>query len=154
MNILLGVGGSGPTKRIPAKIFLSVIDKISNFKKCKFFLAAGQNSEEQSIIREILQSNLKNYCIPLDKFSIKDTLPFIKNCSLSICNDSSFSHLSAALGVKTIVLMTDTPLMYGSYSKFMHPIIPDGEKNVTHNTLGKNKISPKKIFNKFKKLIK
>ena len=33
-------------------------------------------------------------------------------------------------------------------------IIPDGKKNVTHNTLGKNKISPKKIFNKFKKLIK
>ena len=54
----------------------------------------------------------------------------------------------------TIVLLSDTPLMYGSYSKFMHPIIPDGEKDVTHNTLGKNKISSKKIFNKFKKLIK
>ena len=49
--------------------------------------------------------------------------------------------------------MTDTPLIYGSYSKFMNPIIPDGEKNVTHNTLGKNKISSKKIFNKFKQLI-
>ena len=57
-----------------------------------------------------------------------------------------FSHLSAALGINTIVLMTDTPLMYGDYSKFMHPIIPDGEKNVTHNTLGKNKISQKKFL--------
>jgi len=65
-----------------------------------------------------------------------------------------FSHLSAALGIKTIVLMTDTPLMYGSYSKYMHAIIPDGEKTVTHNTLGKNKINSKKIFDKFNKLIK
>ena len=153
MNILLGIGGSGPTKRIPAKIFLSVIDKISNFKKCKFFLAAGQNSEEQSIIKEILQSNLKNYCIPLDKFSIKDTLPFIKNCSLSICNDSSFSHLSAALGVKTITLMADTPLIYGNYSSKMFPVIPDGEETVTHDTLGKEKINPQKIYDKVIEII-
>ena len=44
--------------------------------------------------------------------------------------------------------------MYGSYSKHMFAIVPDGEKNVTHNTLGKNKINPKKIFNKFIKLVK
>ena len=41
INILLGGGGSGPTKRIPVKTFLSVINKISKVKKCKFFLAAG-----------------------------------------------------------------------------------------------------------------
>ena len=28
--------------------------------------------------------------------------------------------------------MTDTPLMYGSYSKYMYPIIPDGEKKLHH----------------------
>ena len=39
LNILLAIGGSGPTKRIPAKTFLSVMDKIDNLKKCKFFLA-------------------------------------------------------------------------------------------------------------------
>ena len=49
--------------------------------------------------------------------------------------------------------MSDTPLIYGNYSKYMHAIIPDGEKTVTHKTLGKNKINPKKIFNKFIKLI-
>ena len=42
---------------------------------------------------------------------------------------------------------------YGNYSKYMHAIIPDGEKTVSHNTLGKNNINPKKIFNKFIKLI-
>jgi len=153
MNILFGVGGSGPTKRIPAKTFLSVMDKISKIKKCNFFLAAGKNIEEQNIIREILESRYKNYCIPLDNLSIKDTLPIIKKCNLSVCNDSSFSHLSAALGIKTITLMADTPLIYGNYSSKMFPIIPDGEKIVTHDTLGKEKINPQKIYNKILEII-
>ena len=78
------------------------------------------------------------------------TIPkqLIKNCNLSICNDSSFSHLSAALGVKTITLMADTPIIYGNYSSMMFPIIPEGEEIVSHNTLGKEKISSEKIFNK------
>jgi heptosyltransferase-2 len=148
LNILLGVGGSGPTKRIPAKTFISVIKMISEKRKSKFFLATGKNNEEQLILNEILKSRYKDFCIPLDDLSIKETLPIIKNCNLSICNDSSFSHLSAALGIRTITLMADTPLIYGNYSSKMFPIIPDGEDTVSHNTLGKERINPQKIFSK------
>ena len=147
LNILLGIGGSGPTKRIPSETFLSVIEKIDNIKKCKFFLATGKKNEEQKILNEILNSKFKDKCIPLDDLPIAKTLPIIKNCNISICNDSSFSHLSSALGIKTITLMADTPLIYGSYSSNMYPIIPDGEITVSHNTFGKNKINPDKIFN-------
>ena len=80
-------------------------------------------------------------------------MPIIKNCNISICNDSSFSHLSSALGIKTITLMADTPLIYGSYSSNMYPIIPDGETTVRHNTFGKDKINPDKIFDKFISII-
>jgi len=152
-NILLGIGGSGPTKRVPAKKFIEFIKLVSKKYNSRFFLATGKSPEEQKILKEILKSKFKNKCHKLDNLSIKKILPIISNCDVAICNDSSFSHLSAALGIKTIVLMTDTPLMYGSYSKYMHTIVPDGEKTVTHNTLGKNKINPKKIFNKFIKLI-
>ena len=151
--ILLGIGGSGPTKRIPSKTFLNLIEKILSVKKCKFFLATGKDKEEQNILNEILNSKYKKNFIPLDNYSIKETLPIIKNCNLSICNDSSFSHLSAALGVKTITLMADTPLIYGNYSSKMFPIIPEGEKTVSHNTLGKEKIDPQKIFEKFLEII-
>ena len=146
LNILLGIGGSGPTKRIPSKIFLLVMQKINSFKKCKFFLATGKNEEEQIILNEIMNSKLKDYCIPLDNLSISETLPVIKNCEVSICNDTGFSHLSSALGIKTITLMADTPLIYGSYSSNMYPIIPDGKTSVSHNTLGKNEINPEKIY--------
>ena len=152
-NILLGIGGSGPTKRIPAKTFLNVIDKISNMKNCRFFLATGKANVEQEVLNEILQSEFKNFCTRLDSLTISEILPLIKNCNVSICNDSSFSHLSSALGIKTITLMADTPLIYGNYSSKMFPIIPDGEKTVTHNTLGKDKIDPQKIFERFLEII-
>ena len=127
---------------------------VNNKFKCKFFLAAGSNEIEEKIINKILSSKHKDKCIVLNKLKISETLPIIKNCNISVCNDTSFSHLSAALGLETIVLMTDTPLLYGSYSPKMHPILPDGEKIVTHDTLGKNKINPEKIFNKIVNILK
>jgi len=148
LNILMGIGGSGPTKRIPAKIYIKFMEKIVVEKKCKFFLATGKNEDEQKILKEIINSKFGYLCISLDNLGIKDTLPVIKNCNIAVCNDTSFSHLSAALGINTITLMADTPLIYGSYSTKMHPIIPDGETDVTHNTLGKDRINPDKIFEK------
>ena len=153
LNILLGIGGSGPTKRIPANTFLSVIKKINSIKNCKFFLATGKNENEQIILNQIMSSEFKEKCVPLDNLTIAETLPIIKNCNVSICNDSSFSHLSSGLGIKTITLMADTPLIYGSYSLNMYPIIPDGEITVGHDTLGKDKINPAKIYDKLMSII-
>ena len=148
LNILLGIGGSGPTKRIPAKTYIEVMKKISKKKKCKFFLATGIKQEEQEILNEIKNSELGTQCKALDQLSLNECLPIIKNCSVSICNDTSFSHLSSALGIDTITLMADTPLMYGNYSSKMYPVIPDNENDVKHGTRGKDRINPEKILNK------
>ena len=153
LNVLLGIGGSGPTKRIPSKTFLEVMEKLERFKKCRFFLATGKNEDEQKILTEIYNTKFKEKCVTLDNLNIKEILPIIKNCNVAICNDTSFSHLSSALGIKTITLMADTPLIYGSYSTNMYPIIPDGEKTVSHNTLGKDKINPDKIYEKLISII-
>ena len=153
INILLGIGGSGPTKRVPAKIFIDFMKLTTQKYKCRFFLATGKNIEEQKILLEILSSSYKDKCYALDNLSLNEILPIIKNCNISICNDSSFSHLSSGLGIKTIVLMSDTPLLYGSYSPRMYPIIPDGENTVTHNTLGKDKINPNKIFEQLNSIL-
>ena len=152
-NILLGIGGSGPTKRIPAKTFLKVIEKMIDKKNCHFFLATGKDKDEQLILNQILESKFQKFCTPLDDLSIKETLPIIKKCNISICNDTGFGHLSAALGIKTIMLMADAPLMYGNYSTKMFPIIPDGEKTVNHSTRGKDKINPIKIYEKIKEIL-
>ena len=153
INILLGIGGSGSTKRTPANILIEFMKLSLNNYDCKFFLATGNKKEEQEILNKIVL-NFKEHCTPLNNLSISETLPIIKNCKIAICNDTSFSHLSAALNIPTIVLMCDSPLLYGNYSSKMHPIIPDGMETVSHNSRGKEKINPVKIFDKFKNLIK
>ena len=153
LHIVLGVGGSGPTKRVGAEKFVKFMDLISQVKNCIFYLAAGANTVEQQIVDTILNSPHKKNCVTLNKLDIVDTLPIIKNCNLAVCNDSSFSHISAALGIKTLVLMTDTPLLYGTYSSRMTAILPEGLKDVTHDTLGKEKINPEEIYLKAKKIL-
>ena len=153
LNILLGIGGSGPTKRIPSNKFIELIKLTLNEYDCKFFLATGQGEDEQKILNEInLSYNEK--CVSLDKLSISEILPIIKNCRLAVCNDSSFSHFSASLGLPTIVLMSDTPLLYGNYSPQMFPILPEGSKIVSHGTNGKEKINSEDIFKRLKTIIK
>jgi len=152
-NILLGIGGSGSTKRIPARIYIKLMRLITQKYKCKFFLGTGKDNQEQEILKEILGTEFKNECYALDNLNLTEILPIIKNCDISICNDSSFSHLSSGLGVKTIVLMADTPLLYGSYSPRMYPIIPDGENTVAHDTLGKDRINPNKIFDQLNRIL-
>jgi heptosyltransferase-2 len=153
INILLGIGGSGPTKRIPAKIFINFMSLAGQKYRCRFFLATGKNAEEQKILLEILSTTHKDKCYALDNLSLNEILPIIKNCNIAICNDSSFSHLSSGLGIDTIVLMSDTPLLYGNYSTKMYPIIPDGENTVTHDTLGKDRINPDKIFEQLNNIL-
>ncbi len=152
INILLGIGGSGPTKRVPAEKYKKFISLAIKDYDCVFYLATGKNDGEQIILKEILSAYNK-FCIPLDNYSISEILPIIKNCKISICNDTSFSHLSAALNIPTIVLVCDTPELYGSYSPKMYPIIPDGMELVKHDSNGKEKINPEKIYKKFKSII-
>ncbi len=107
-----------------------------------------QKVEERTAELMELSAKLSRYFSP----QVYDSI-FSGKLDVSICNDSSFSHLSSALGIKTITLMADTPLIYGNYSSKMFPVIPDGENTVTHNTLGKDKIDPQKIFQKFLEII-
>ena len=90
-----------------------------------------------------------------DSLSIKETLPIIKNCNLTIANDTGFAHISAALGVKTLTLFMDSPILsYGRYSSRMVTVEPEGEKDSTkHDTLGKDRISFKEVLSEALKLL-
>ena len=88
--------------------------------------------------------------------NINETLPLIKNCDLYIGNDTGWLHISSALGLRCLGLFMDSPVMaYGKYSKNISIIIPNGEteESTTHDTLGKDKISFEKVFNKASELL-
>ena len=60
-------------------------------------------------------------------------------------------HISAALDLKTVALFMDSPVLaYGKYSKNINVITPEGEteETTTHDTLGADKISFDKVYNK------
>ena len=77
--------------------------------------------------------------------------PIIANCNLYCGNDTGFMHISAALNLNTVALFMDSPVLaYGKYSKNINVIIPEGEteETTTHDTLGADKISFDKVYNK------
>ena len=153
-NIVLGVSASGPTKRWDIKNFIKLIEKINEKYPSKFYLAAGK--KDQQLIDEILNSNIGMNCISLNNFKISEMLPIIANCNLYCGNDTGFMHISAALNLKTVALFMDSPVLaYGKYSENINVIIPEGEteETTTHDTLGANKISFDKIYNKCVELL-
>ena len=149
LNILLGTGGSGKNKIIPSQTYVSFMMKCTKDYDCRFFLASGDSNLENNILDDLTSDKYNFDCTKLNKLSIKQTLSVIKNCSIAICNDTSFSHISAALGLETIVLIADTSILYGSYSSKMHPVL--AEKNDEH-LHPREKIDPDKIYNKFKEI--
>ena len=148
-NIVLGISASGPTKRWGIKNFIKLIEKINEKQPSKFYLAAGKN--DQQLIDEILNSNIGSNCISLNNLKINEMMPIIANCNLYCGNDTGFMHISAALNLKTVALFMDSPVLaYGKYSENINVIIPEGEteETTTHDTLGADKISFDKVYNK------
>ena len=148
-HICLGISASGPTKRWGTKKFIKLCETINDKVPSKFYLAAGNN--DQKLINEILNSKIGKNCISFKDLKISETMPLIKNCNLYIGNDTGWLHISSALGVKCIALFMDSPVQaYGKYSKNINVIIPEGEteETTTHDTLGSNKISFEKVFEK------
>ena len=148
-HICLGISASGPTKRWDIKNFIKLCININARTPSKFYLAAGNNDKE--LIDQFLNSKLSNDCISFKNLKISETLPIIKNCNLYIGNDTGWLHISSALGVKSLALFMDSPVQaYGKYSKHIEVIVPEGEteETTTHDTLGADKISFEKVFDK------
>ena len=148
-HICLGISASGPTKRWDIKNFIKLCININASIPSKFYLAAGNNDKD--LIDQFLNSELSNNCISFKDLKISETLPIIKNCNLYIGNDTGWLHISSALGVKSLALFMDSPVQaYGKYSKNIEVIVPEGEteETTTHDTLGADKISLEKVFDK------
>ena len=153
-NIILGVSASGPTKRWDIENYIKLATQLSDYKECRFFIAAGK--DDLKIIDKIKRSNINSICMTMEKLSISNILNIIKNCNLYIGNDTGFMHMSAALGIKSIGIFTDSPAYsYSGYSKNIIPIVPKGEtiESTTHDTLGKDRISLENVLETAKKVL-
>ena len=153
-HICLGISASGPTKRWNIENFITLCKKINEKIPAKFYLAAGNN--DKNLIDKFLDSEISKNCTSFQDLKIKETMPIIKNCDLYIGNDTGWLHISSALGIKCLALFMDSPVQaYGKYSKNINIIIPEGEteETTTHDTLGADKISFEKVFEKSMELL-
>ena len=148
-HICLGISASGPTKRWDIENYIKLAEELSKNKKCKFYLAGGENDLE--LINKFKNSSAGKYAFSFENMKINETLKYIYNCDLYIGNDTGWAHISVALNTKALTLFCDSPVAaYGSYTNKMITIEPEGIEigTTTHNTLGKDKISFKKVLNK------
>ena len=148
-HICVGISASGPTKRWSISNYIRLCEKINEVIPSKFYIAAGKNDKD--IVYEILNSKIKNRCVSFVDLKISEAVPLIKNCNLYIGNDTGWLHISSALNLKCLALFMDSPVQaYGKYSENINVIIPEGEteETTTHDTLGADKISFDKVYNK------
>lgn len=150
-NIILGIGGSGPTKKWPTENFIRLINQISNVKKYTFLLAGGP--EEEAIAAQLINSlpniNIISTC---DK-SIEESIDLIEDAKLYIGNDTGFMHISAGLEIPSFGLFGDTPANYADYTSKITSITPHDILTVTHGSLAMNKISVENVMLKIKGII-
>ena len=153
-HICIGFSASGITKRWYIENYIKLAEEINNKIPCKFYLAGGRN--DYDLFEKFLNSSIANNCISFRDLSIQETLPIIKNCNIYIGNDTGWLHISSALNKKCLALFMDSPAQaYGTYSKNISLIVPEGEtiETTKHDTLGKEEISFEKVLNKSLELL-
>ena len=153
-HICIGFSASGPTKRWDVENYIKLASEINKKVPCKFYLAGGKNDQE--LFTKFSNSSIAKNCISFKDLTIQETLPIIKNCNIYVGNDTGWLHISSALNKKCLALFMDSPVQaYGTYSKNIYLIVPEGETNetTTHNTRGGGKISFDKVLNKSLELL-
>ena len=133
-NILIAPSSSGPTTMWNVTNFIDLMRRLNSKFDCFFIIAIDSSEREKKIGEEITKSFNKDKIMVLSEKTISEAMPIISLCDLSICNDTSFQHLSCQLNVPTIILRFDTPSAYSSYSKLQYSILPEGYTEVSHDT--------------------
>ena len=146
-KIVIGAGSSGPTTRWVTKNFYTLINKLNNNGDYYFFILCGPN--DKILSDEIITNVTKNNCLSLYNKKIEEIIPYLCSANLYVGNDSFGSHITSQSGIKSLVILLDTPKAYTDYSKNYQRIVPDSIKieNVTHGSnLKAENVSVEKVY--------
>ena len=146
-KIVIGAGSSGPTTRWVTKNFYSLINKLNNTGEYYFFILCGPDDK---VLSDEIKANVsKNNCFSLYDKKIEEVIPYLCSSDMYVGNDSFGSHVTSQSGVKSLVILLDSPKAYTDYSKNYKRIVPDGVKidNVTHGSnLNPENVSVEKVY--------
>ena len=149
-NIIIGIGGSGPTVKWPIENWIKLIDYLNKKFLVNFIIAGGKNDETEfnSIIEKLKIKNIFSLC----SLSIREAIIAMSFGKLFIGNDSGMHHIAAAISINTLVLVGSTPLNYTQYSNFMNQVIPDNYEDVGHLSNAMKNISVQNVIKNFENI--
>ena len=149
-NIIIGIGGSGPTVKWSIENWITLIDYLNKNFAANFIIAGGKNEEiEFNFIKQKLKiNNIFSLC----NLNIRQAIVGMSFGKFFIGNDSGMHHLAASIGIHTLVLIGSTPLNYTKYSTFMNQIIPDGYQDVSHSSNAMKNISTNNVIKKIENI--
>jgi ADP-heptose:LPS heptosyltransferase len=146
-KIIIGAGSSGITTKWGAKNFYRLINKLNDNGDYHFFILCGPS--DKNLSDEITNNiNNNNYVSLFDK-NIEEIIPFLCSANMYVGNDSFGSHITAQSGIKSLVILLDSPKAYTDYSKNYHRIFPEDVKieNITHGSnLNPDDVSVDKVY--------
>ncbi len=146
-KIVIGAGSSGPTTRWVTKNFYQLINKLNDSGNYYFFILCGP--DDKILSDQIISNVTKNNCFSLYNKKIEEVIPYLCSSNLYVGNDSFGSHITSQSGIKSLVILLDTPKAYTDYSKNYQRIVPDNIdiKNITHGSnLNPEHISVEKVY--------
>ena len=146
-KIVIGAGSSGPTTRWNVKSFSGLINKLNDEGDYFFFILCGPDDKDLS--DRILDQVKKDSCLSLYNKNIEEVLPYLCSANLYVGNDSFGSHITSQSGIKSLIILLDSPKAYTDYSKNYQRIVPDGIKidDVTHGSnLNPKDISVEEVY--------
>jgi heptosyltransferase-2 len=149
-NIIIGIGGSGPTVKWSIENWITLIDYLNKNFAANFIIAGGKNEEvEFNFIKEKLKiDNIFSLC----NLNIRQAIVGMSFGKFFIGNDSGMHHLAASISIDTLVLIGSTPLNYTKYSTFMNQIIPDAYQDVGHSSNAMKSISINNVIKKIENI--
>jgi|TARA_B110000027_G_scaffold38430_1_gene42413 ADP-heptose:LPS heptosyltransferase len=146
-KIVIGAGSSGPTTRWGQENFYNLINKLNNTGSYYFFILCGPN--DKTLSDKITNNVTKNNCFSLYNKKIEEVIPYLCSADMYVGNDSFGSHITSQSGIKSLVILLDSPKAYTDYSKNYHRIFPDGIEieSITHGSnLMPKDISVEKVY--------
>ena len=147
IKIIIGAGSSGPSTRWGVSNFYKLINRLNDTGNYYFFILCGPNDKIMS--DEIITNVYKKNCFSLYDKNIEEIIPYLCSANMYVGNDSFGSHITSQSGIKSLVLLLDTPKAYTDYSKNFLRIVPDGVKieDITHGSnLRAEDVSVKKVY--------
>jgi heptosyltransferase II len=119
--VVLGLGGSHPLKQWPAATWVEFVGVLRRRFAGTVFLIGGQTQTPQAV--DLMTRTSGAPVVDATALSLIEAAALLREADLFVGPDSGPMNLAAAVGTPAFAMFGATRVL--TYSKFIHPILPD-----------------------------